>query len=170
MSAAAAGTANTDTSGLPVLYRTRVQPEWIDYNGHMSEAYYVLVFGFATDALLDAVGLDAAARQATGRSLYTVEARIRYLREVALDEPLSVETAVAAVDEKRAVVQHAMRSGDGSVVAETELLLLSVAAPGPRAAPHADATRAALDAMAAAAAGHFTPLPARRRLPGEAGQ
>ena len=29
-----------------------VRPEWIDYNGHLSEAYYVLVFGHATDAVM----------------------------------------------------------------------------------------------------------------------
>jgi acyl-CoA thioesterase FadM len=30
-----------------------VRPEWVDYNGHMSEAYYVLIFGDATDAFYD---------------------------------------------------------------------------------------------------------------------
>uniref|UniRef100_UPI0018E587F0 thioesterase family protein n=1 Tax=Nocardiopsis sp. TNDT3 TaxID=2249354 RepID=UPI0018E587F0 len=64
----------------------RLRPEWIDYNGHLSEAYYVLVFGFATDALMDRVGLDAAYRERSGRSLYTVEAHVRYLREVAADD------------------------------------------------------------------------------------
>ncbi len=30
-------------------YEGPVKPEWIDYNGHMSEAFYVLVFGYETD-------------------------------------------------------------------------------------------------------------------------
>ena len=67
--------------GLPVFHQT-VQDDWIDYNGHLSEAYYVLIFGFATDALMDAAGLDAAYRDRTGCSLYTVEAHVRYLHEV----------------------------------------------------------------------------------------
>ncbi len=67
----------------PLLFRQTVRDDWIDYNGHLSEAYYVLVFGFATDALRDAAGLDAAYRERTGGSLYTVEAHVRCLREVA---------------------------------------------------------------------------------------
>ena len=34
-----------------------VRPEWIDYNGHLSEAYYVLVFGHATDAVMARLGM-----------------------------------------------------------------------------------------------------------------
>ena len=34
-----------------------VRPEWIDYNGHLSEAYYVLVLGHATDAAMAASAL-----------------------------------------------------------------------------------------------------------------
>jgi len=56
------------------LYRTTVSPDWIDYNGHMSEAYYALVFGSATDAFYDLIGMDDAFRRATFTSVYTVEA------------------------------------------------------------------------------------------------
>ena len=38
----------------PVVWREPVQDAWIDYNGHLSEPYYVLVFGHATDAVMDA--------------------------------------------------------------------------------------------------------------------
>src|SRR5699024_6804304 len=50
-------------------YSTPVREEWIDYNGHLSEAYYVLVFGFATDAAMEALGLGEDSREATGCSL-----------------------------------------------------------------------------------------------------
>src|SRR4051795_2901865 len=59
-----------------------VLDEWIDYNGHLSEAYYVLVLGHATDEVMDAVGLGPAYRESTGASLYTVEAHVRYLDQV----------------------------------------------------------------------------------------
>ena len=39
-----------------------VPPEWIDYNGHMMDAYYFLAFTEATEAFLDHVGLGAAYR------------------------------------------------------------------------------------------------------------
>jgi acyl-CoA thioester hydrolase len=122
------------------LHRARVIPDWVDYNGHLSEAYYVLIFGHATDALLDAIGMDDSFRTRTGRSVYTVDARILYLSEVALDEEVEVRTWVAGADPKRMLVHHAMyRAGPGfdeqGPVAQTELVLLSVGKPGPRAMP-----------------------------------
>jgi acyl-CoA thioester hydrolase len=102
------------------LHRARVIPDWVDYNGHLSEAYYVLIFGHATDALLDAIGMDDSFRTRTGRSVYTVDARILYLSEVALDE--EVYRAGPGFDEQ-------------GPVAQTELVLLSVGKPGPRAMP-----------------------------------
>ena len=38
------------------LHRATVKPDWLDYNGHMNEAYYVLVFSNATDAFMDYAG------------------------------------------------------------------------------------------------------------------
>ena len=38
------------------IYRDKVRPEWIDYNGHMNVAYYVLAFDYATDAFFDHLG------------------------------------------------------------------------------------------------------------------
>ncbi len=31
-------------------YQTTVRPEWIDYNRHMQDAYYGLVFSYAVGA------------------------------------------------------------------------------------------------------------------------
>ena len=39
------------------LHREYVNGEWIDYNGHMNLAYYVLAFDHATDAFFDHLGL-----------------------------------------------------------------------------------------------------------------
>ena len=41
----------------PMIWSEDVRPEWIDYNGHLSEAYYVLVFGHATDAVMVRLGM-----------------------------------------------------------------------------------------------------------------
>ena len=38
----------------PLTWAEAGPDEWIDYNGHLSEPYYVLVFGHATDAVMDA--------------------------------------------------------------------------------------------------------------------
>ena len=63
-------------------YRARIEPEWIDYNGHLRDAYYGLVLSYATDDLMDQVGLDAAYRASTRCTLYTLEVHIHYLHEV----------------------------------------------------------------------------------------
>src|SRR5699024_9183557 len=56
------------SDSLPV-YLTEVSEDWVDYNGHMSEAFYVLVFGFATDQVMDHLGLDADYRAESKASL-----------------------------------------------------------------------------------------------------
>ena len=120
----------------PVLYETPVLAEWVDYNGHMSEAYYVLVAGFTTDALLDRIGMDDAFRRRTGHSMYTLEAHITYLREVREGEPLSVTTRVVAVDHKRMHLFHDIRHAeqDHSIATE-ELVACNVDAATSRSAP-----------------------------------
>lgn len=115
-------------------HRQRVRPEWIDYNGHLSEAYYVLVFGYATDALMDEVGMDAAYRGRTGCSLYTVEAHVRYLHEVTEGADLDVRTRVVGVGAKKARFCHEM-SVDGRLVATEEILALHVDAAQGRTSP-----------------------------------
>ena len=111
-----------------------VRPEWIDYNGHLSEAYYVLVFGHATDAMMAGTGLTDAYREVTGCSLYTVESHVRYLREVKEGSELRIRTRVLGVDTKKVRFAHEMvvtevaagepGVADGGIepVATTELL------------------------------------------------
>ncbi|GAA2338818.1 thioesterase family protein [Streptomyces caniferus] len=145
-------------AGLP-LFRQTVRDDWIDYNGHLSEAYYVLIFGFATDALMDAAGLDAAYRDRTGCSLYTVEAHVRYLHEVARGSELTVRTTVLGVDGKKLRLLHEMFAGapSGSPVATEELFTLHVDQTAGSAAPLPDASReyfAELLGPAPAWAGH----------------
>lgn len=106
-------------------YRQRVLPEWIDYNGHLSEAYYVLVFGFATDAVMDHVGLDTSHSTDTGCSLYTVETHVRYLREVKPGSDLVVTSRIAGADAKKVRICHEM-SVDGALVATEEIMALHV--------------------------------------------
>lgn len=109
-----------------ISYRDRVRPEWIDYNGHLSEPFYVMVFGFATTRLMDVTGIDERYRKETGRSLYTVEAHVRYLHEVGPDAELLVTTSVVSVGAKKVRLCHEMSVGD-TLVATEELVALHVA-------------------------------------------
>ncbi|MDI2032752.1 thioesterase family protein [Saccharopolyspora sp. TS4A08] len=125
-------------------FRQKVRPEWIDYNGHLSEAYYVLVFGFATDALMERTGMDEAYRTASGCSLYTVEAHVKYLREVGPDAEMLVRTSIVERGAKKLRIAHEMIV-DGTVVATEEIVALHVDSAQGRSVPFPDHIAAQLD-------------------------
>ena len=109
------------------IYSDIVKPEWIDYNGHMTEAYYVLTFGFATEEFQSHVGGGEAYRERSGSSIYTVEAHINYLQEVKEGTPLNFSTHLLNFDEKRMHLFHEMLVGnDDMLVATTEVVALHV--------------------------------------------
>jgi acyl-CoA thioester hydrolase len=109
------------------LHEAAVRPEWVDYNGHMNEAYYVVIFGDATDAFYDHFGFDDAYRTRAQVSLYTVEAHIRYLVEAHQGEAVCIGTRLLAHDAKRLRFHHTMvRQRDGETLAVIELLALHV--------------------------------------------
>ncbi|WGW12345.1 thioesterase family protein [Saxibacter everestensis] len=125
-------------------YRTTVIEDWIDYNGHMSEAYYVLAFGFATDQVMEQLGLDAEYRASTGCSLYTVEAHIRYLKEASLGAALTITTTIVDAGPKKLHLAHEMLLG-GELIATEELLALHVGQAPAGAVPFPEAISARID-------------------------
>jgi acyl-CoA thioester hydrolase len=83
------------------IYSTAIAPEWIDYNGHLRDAYYGLILSYACDALMDQVGLDEAYRRSTSCTLYTLEQHMHFLHEVKQSDRLDIQVRVVAVDRKR---------------------------------------------------------------------
>ena len=49
-------------------HEATVLPEWIDHNGHMNLAYYVVVFDLAGDVLFDHIDIGLPFRKRTGYS------------------------------------------------------------------------------------------------------
>jgi acyl-CoA thioester hydrolase len=108
------------------LHRATVKPEWVDYNGHMSESCYLLVFGDSADAFFRFIGIDEAYR-AAGRSLYTVETHIHNRREVSRGDPLALSLQLLDHDSKRVHVFHEMTHGEtGALLATAEQMLVHV--------------------------------------------
>ena len=130
---------------LPSLFED-VRPEWIDYNGHLSEGYYVVVFGFATDAVMPRFGMTPDYLVETGTSLYSVEAHVRYLDQVAGSDALDVRSRVIGVGTKTLHVWHELWV-DGRLRATEEVLGVHVDLASGRATP--------LPAEVAAAAGRL---------------
>ena len=87
-------------SALPVLDAT-VLAEWVDYNGHMNDAAYALVFSRAGDALMDRIGLDAASRRQSGQSIYTLQIMLHYFKEAKEGDAFSVSCHLLEHDDKR---------------------------------------------------------------------
>jgi acyl-CoA thioester hydrolase len=120
---------------MPFEYTITVKPEWIDYNGHMQDAYYGLVFSYAVDAFQDWVGFDAAYRAATDCTIYLVEEHKYFLREVKESDPLAVQISVLGVSEK-VFHLHCVMQSDGHDVAISELMEMHVCQkPTPKGAP-----------------------------------
>ena len=132
-----------------ITYRTQVLEEWVDYNGHLRDAFYLLIFSYATDALMERIGLDADHREQSGNSLFTLEAHINYLHEVKLGTEVWVQTQIIAFDRKRLHVYHSLhRSGFDEVLAASEQLLLHVDLAGPRSAPFSEQSIGLLQGLA----------------------
>ena len=147
--ARASAAASADPARGPALPRfdSVVRPEWIDYNGHMSDFLYVHVFGEAMDALYRRVGVDEAYRK-SGRMFYTVESHVKHLGEAKVSEPLYVTTQVLALDEKRLHVFHRLYRGrDEVMIATGEQLHLHVDTAAARAAPVDHALHAKLESF-----------------------
>jgi acyl-CoA thioester hydrolase len=147
-------------SGL-LPYRATVDADWIDYNGHLRDAYYGLVQSYATDDVMDQLGLDAAYRAATHGTLYTLELHLHYLHEVKAGDELTVSSLVLDCDRKRIHLGSVFRcTRVAKPVATAESLLLHVRqADKPAAAVFPEAIAARLQALKldAAARAEFGP-------------
>jgi acyl-CoA thioester hydrolase len=93
-------TSSLSAAQLPI-YRTRIAPDWIDYNGHLRDAYYGLIWSYATDEMMDHLGIHAEYRARTRCTLYTLEMHFHYLHEVKSTDDLWVRTSIIAFDKKR---------------------------------------------------------------------
>ena len=114
---------------------TTIRPDWIDYNGHMRDAYFGLVFSLAVDAMQDAVGFDEAYRKQSGCTIYLLEDHKYYLREVKEGTSVQVETLVLDCDRKRFHLYQRMLNG-GEEAAICEFMELHV---NQFPSPHAEA-------------------------------
>lgn len=140
--------APADSSAPLKLLETRVNPAWVDYNGHMTEHRYLQVFGDTTDALLRLIGVDLAYVEA-GNSYYTVETHMRHLGEAKLGQSISSACQILSVDDKRLHVFHTLSdTTSGETLASAEQMLLHVDSKAGKAIAAAPDVLARLKAIA----------------------
>ena len=133
-------------------YEGAVLPEWIDANGHMNLAYYVVLFDYATDALFEAIGIGREYKDATNHGTFVAETHNLYERELLVGERVRVATQILGNDSKRLHLAHEMFSlADTQRAATQELMYLHIDLSARRVVPWLPKVH---ERVAAAAAAH----------------
>jgi acyl-CoA thioester hydrolase len=152
-------------AALLMLHRETVQAGWVDYNDHLNDAYYVVVFSNATTTLMDHIGLGEAERRRTGHSLFTLEMHVNYLKEVKGGTEVRIATQVLGHDQKRLHVFHVMfEAGSTEPTATNEQMLVNIDMKGPRSAPFLPDVLAKIEAIARMQEGLPRPANAGRSI------
>ena len=133
------------------LHQPTVLAEWVDYNGHMSESCFLLVFGDNSDAFFRMLGVDEAYRDRGGHSFYTVQTMMHNLREAALGDRLRLTLQLLDADDRRLHLFHAMHHAkSGALLATGEQLLAHVDMAAGRSCPMPADLHAKVQAVLAA--------------------
>ena len=105
----------------------RVEPGWIDYNGHLNMAYYNVLFDRAVDEVYELLGLGLDYLKVHAHSTFTAEVHIRYLRELHASDPVRVTFQLLDFDAKRMHYFEELRHAEeGWLSATSENMALNV--------------------------------------------
>jgi acyl-CoA thioester hydrolase len=126
-----------------------IEPQWIDYNGHLNMAYYNVLFDRAIDELWLKLGIGPAYMTARGGSTFTAECHVRYLREIHLGDPAQVSILLVAVDDKRLHTFEELRHAtEGWVSATSENMTIHMDMNARKVAPFPPDIGARISALA----------------------
>ena len=104
-----------------------LQPEMIDYNGHLNMAYYLVLFDKALDEFAADFGFGPTYIESANATIFTVEVHLRYLHEVRLSDNMVVQTQLIAHDAKRMhTYSEMLHAEDGWVAASSEQMFLHI--------------------------------------------
>ena len=143
----------------------RIEPSWIDYNGHLNMAYYHVLFDRAVDEAFALVGIGPAYVKHRRHSFFTAEVHARYLRELSAADPVRVTLQLLDCDAKRLhFFQRLFHATAGWVSATSEQLALHVDMEAKKVAPFPDDVAGSLAAMKASHALLPNPAAAGRRI------
>jgi acyl-CoA thioester hydrolase len=136
----------------------RVEPQWIDYNGHLNMAYYHVLFDRAVDEVFSLVGLSRDYTETRRASTFAAECHILYKRELTEGNLVRVTAQLIDFDDKRLHYYLEMRhANEGWLAATSENLSLHVDMVRRRVAPFPPDILANLALMKAAHS--MMPLP-----------
>ena len=143
----------------------RIEPQWIDYNGHLNMAYYNVLFDRAVDETYELIGVGADYVAQRAHSVYTAEVHVRYLRELHAGDPVRVTFQLLDYDSKRMhYFEQLFHATEGWVSATSENMSLHVDIEAKRTAPFPDGVLATLARMKSMHANLPRPEAAGRRI------
>ena len=120
------------------LMSRQVPAEWIDYNGHMNVAYYLLAADNAFDVYLNHIGIDGAQVSRGAISTFALENHISYLREMLEGDPFTASFQLLDLDHKRfhyLINLHQSAAGYHAAAIEGISIFMDMAARKTAAAP-----------------------------------
>ena len=127
----------------------QIEPQWIDYNGHLNMAYYNVMFDRAIDELWLRLGIGPGYMKERHGSTFTAECHVRYLREIHLGDPVQVSILLVAADEKRLHTFEELRHAtEGWVSATSENMTVHIDMNARKAAAFPDDIRDRINAVA----------------------
>ncbi|MEO9338099.1 thioesterase family protein [Mesorhizobium sp. SB112] len=112
-----------------------VEKDWIDYNGHLNMAYYNVIFDRGSDEAFALMGMGPDYASSRKHTIYTAELHVCYVRELHLDDKVTVTLQLIDNDEKRIRAYQEIRHADGWLAATAETLSLHIDMAGPKVAP-----------------------------------
>ena len=128
----------------------RVQPAWIDYNGHMNMAFYHVLFDRAVEEAFGLVGLGQDYLEERNASFFAAETHTLYRRELRAKDTARVTLQLIDFDEKRLHFYMEIRHAtEGWLSATSEGLSLHVDMETRKVAPFPDDILANLAIMKA---------------------
>src|SRR5215813_159280 len=143
----------------------RVEPQWIDYNGHLNMAYYNVLFDRAVDEVYELLGIGAAYLQDHKHSTFTAEVHVRYVRELRENDPVRVTFQLLDYDAKRFhYFEQLFHATEGWVSATSENMTLHVDMTAKKVAPFPAKIMRTIGRMKAAHARLPRPEAAGRRI------
>ena len=131
-----------------------VSPEWIDYNGHMNVAYYILAIDHAMDEVFDRLGMGIGLVKSHRMGPMALVNTIHYMDELLEGQPFACDFQVLDSDHKRThyfVTMHHLEKG--TVAATYEGLSMNVDLEARKSADYPPEVRAKLAALTEAHAG-----------------
>jgi len=126
----------------------QIEPQWIDYNGHLNMAYYNVMFDRAIDQLWLELGIGPTYMTERHGSTFTAECHVRYLREIHLGDPVQIWVYLLGADAKRLHTFEELRHAtDGWLSATSENMTVHVDMAVRKTAPFPPDIRARIDAV-----------------------